>query len=503
MKVISAKEMARIEHIAYQEGASEVEFMRQAGYNIALAVQDYVTKHHLPKKVMLLCGKGNNGGDAYVAGSHLLISGYEVEALQLAPLAECSPLCRENAEIFRDEGGILKIYNPTHECASSKEGVILDGIFGTGFHGALKEPYASVVKKANSSGLPILAIDIPSGVNGDTGQVEGEAVKATLTLFLELPKTGFFLQDAWNYVGKLQYVTFGLPSKYILQAQPDFSMITQEMVQKLLPPIVRNRHKYQRGYVIGVSGSPGMPGAALLSSLSSLRGGAGIMRLMYPQEMEHELVSSAYEVIKESYDYNKPDALLEIMSKGSALYIGPGMGRSTETKNLLKNIIPRITKPSVIDGDALTIIAEENIALPSNAVLTPHKGELLRLLKIENSPPLDKAFLELCQNYAEKNNVTLLLKGAPTFIFHPGEKPLVCPRGDPGMATAGSGDVLTGLIAALLAQGLGCHQAAILGVYLHAVAGEYAAIEKTSYAMIASDIIAHFSDAIKELSRSQ
>jgi NAD(P)H-hydrate epimerase len=492
MKVVSAKAMADLEATAYQRGFSERNFMENAGRGIALAAQQFIHKHQLSHQIWLLCGKGNNGGDAFVAGCYLLEQGYQVTAIQLDPLDNCSPLCQENGRRFLDKKG--KLVNDIAPFESS--GIILDGIFGTGFRGQVRPPYNALIDAANQSGLPILAIDIPSGLNGTTGQTEGSVIQATETLFLGLPKTGFFLENGWNIVGKLQGVDFGLPTDIVDQATADFQLMTQAHIANLLPRIKRNRHKYQAGYVIGLAGSPTMPGAALLSCLSAFRGGSGMVRLLYPQGMEAELTASPYELIKIPYSHENSEEIIPLMQKAGATFVGPGLGRSEQTQQLLQKVIPSLDKPCVIDADALTLYANQAFQLPAQAILTPHTGEMQTLLKSDVRLNLNLDILHTCQNYADKHSVTLLLKGAPTFIFHPQQPIFVNPTGNPGMATAGSGDVLTGLLASLLSQGLDCRNAALLGVYLHGLAGEFAAKErKTSYGMMASDLIANFDAA--------
>ncbi len=489
--------MAHLEAQAYRDGASESDFMEEAGSGVALVVHDYVEHHQVDRSIILLCGKGNNGGDAYVAGIHLLHLDYEVTAFQLASLGDSSRLCQENHRRFLQEGGRVQEINSLEEIDFPARGLILDGIFGTGFHGTVGEPFATAIRLANESGLPIIAVDIPSGLDGETGDVAGVAIIAAETAFLGLPKTGFFLKEGWNHVGKLRHVDFGLSQSYIDESEADLIMLTDAIVRPLLPPIVRNRHKYQRGYVIGMAGSPGMPGAALLSSLAALRGGAGMVRLLHPEGMQAELANAPFELIRVPYKPGDLATVSEILSKPTALFIGPGVGLSPEIKELLTQLIPHLQKPCVIDADALTLISEEEIALPEKTILTPHMGEMLRLLQLPSPQILNLSFLRICQNFAEKERVTLLLKGGPTFIFHPDSPIRVNPVGDPGMATAGSGDVLTGLLAALLSQGLTPHQAATLGVYIHGLAGEHAAIELSSYCVAASDILFYFPEGFR------
>jgi hydroxyethylthiazole kinase-like uncharacterized protein yjeF len=497
MKIATSKEMAQLESLAYQEGSSEEAFMEEAGKNGSEAIHAFCERNRTVKHAILLCGRGNNAGDAYVAGRYLLKRNYQVFAFQIEELKECSPLTQKNYSLFINKGGIAQQIKSVQEIVFPSEGVIIDGLFGTGFHGIAKEPYASVINMANQSKLPILALDIPSGLNGNTGIIEGPAIRATETLYLELPKLGFFLQDGWNCVGKLRHVPFGLPKQFVDAFKSQMIMLSDDIMQPLLPKIVNTRHKYQAGLVVGLAGSPGMPGAAMMTSLASLRGGAGIIKLLHPKGMENELAASPYEVIKVPYSPRDYDKILEYINSSSACFIGPGIGRTPEASDLITAILPKIRRPCVIDADALRIIAEEKLAPPRNAILTPHSGELIHLLKLSAPLPSTLEFFNTCKEFAKAHHITLVLKGGPTFIIHEKETMVVNPRGDPGMATAGSGDVLTGLIAALLGQGLTPHQAASLGVYLHGIAGEHAAKEKTSYCMIATDILSSFPYAFR------
>ena len=498
MKVVSSKQMSNMEAQAYRDGSSETDFMEEAGSGVALVVHDYAERFQLDKQIVLLCGKGNNAGDAYVAGIHLIHLDYEVISIQIASLEECSHLCKENYRRFLAEGGRIRHFSTFEDLAFPMHGIIVDGIFGTGFRGEVEEPYSTIIDFANRSGIPIIAVDIPSGLDGESGKASRACIKATETAFLGLPKNGFFLSDGWNHVGHLRYVDFGLPSTYIQESEADYLMLTKEDLYPKLPTLVRNRHKYQAGYVVGWAGSPQMPGAALLASQAALRGGAGMMRLLYPAGMENLLVSGAVEIIKTAYDPHDPRSLVEWLSKATALFVGPGLGRDRETMTLLKELLPSFQHPSVIDADALFFLSETDVEIPANAVLTPHLGELVRLMKIP--APLegvDKEFLSKIQRWVEERNVTLVLKGGPSFIFHPREPIAISPAGDPGMATAGSGDVLTGLIAALLAQGLKPYTAACMGVYIHGLAGEHAALEMTSYCMTATDIVFYFPEGFR------
>lgn len=499
MKVVSSKQMAYLESQAYRDGSREEVFMENAGRGVAIEVDAFADSHRLPSEVILLCGKGNNAGDAYVAGIHLLSWGYTVTAFQISSIHDASPLCKANYIRFKENGGIIQDIQHVEEIKFPEQGVILDGLFGTGFHGTAREPFDSAIKLANNSGLPIIAIDIPSGLSGETGVVEGAAIRAAETIFLGLPKTGFFLQDGWNYVGKLRHVDFGLPHSYIEESDSDLILLTEEMLRHHLPPIQNSRHKYQAGYLVGLAGSPGMPGAGILAAHASLRSGAGIVKMLHPMGMEQELAASPFEIIKVGYGPQERDKIIELLNQAAANFIGPGIGRTPEMRKLLKEILPHLKKPCVIDADALTIIGEDKLSPPEGAILTPHAGEMIRLMSQSAQSPHSKEFLNECQRYAEAHHVTVVLKGGPTYIFHPHEVPMVNAHGDPGMATAGSGDVLTGVIAAFLAQKLSAFDAAALGVLIHGTAGEIAADDKTSYGMIAGDIIECLPDAFSHL----
>lgn len=508
LKIVTPELISRIEKNAYAHGYSESLFMDYAGTGVAHIVEDYLSDfiHQIRWEkeqakgnkdrcdIMLLCGKGNNGGDAYIAGIRLLEMEYSVSAIQVGDLAEASPLCRKNWETFHNSGGKTEKFSDELRPPSK---IIIDGLFGTGFHGTLKDPYASIIQWANHSGVPILSIDIPSGLNGTTGEVGNVAIHANITAFLGYPKTGFFFRDGRNHTGLLQRVDFGLPENLI---EIDLNngvgtgyLLTSEGLKSKFPRLVNNRHKYQAGYVVSLAGSRHMPGAAILASMAALKAGAGIVRLIYPAGMEIELASAPYELIKQPYNYEDLDPLFHEIQRAHCVIIGPGIGLTEEVDSTLRKVFSQLQKPCVLDADALTLHARNPYPLPPNTILTPHKGEMLRLLQDTSHNPessIDIAFLERCQVYADKHRVTILLKGAPTFILHPETPYFVSHHGDPGMATAGSGDVLTGVVAALLAQGVEPRYAAALSAHLHGLAGEQAAARNTSYCMTASDILA-------------
>lgn len=505
MKVVSSQEMIQLEKQAYQKDYSEATFMKQAGLETGKAIHQYIETSHINKNGILLCGKGNNTGDGFVAATYLLKNNYQIYAFLTSPFSTWGILTQSHFLKFLKAGGIAIELLDRKDFPFPKEGFIIDAIFGTGFHGVVNDPYQTLIHQANTSQLPIFSIDIPSGLNGTDGSVELIAIHAKMTFYLGLPKIGFFLNEGWNHCGKLVGIDFGLPIDLINHFDTFMEMTTHAQVKDLLPKIVPNRHKYEVGCVVGLACSAEMPGAGVLSALGAFKAGAGIVKLLYPLGIEAQLSSSPYEIIKIGYSTQNFKEQLSNLNHVKAYFCGPGLGTSEITAQILLQFLTLIQKPCIIDADALNLMALHGFQFPFNSIITPHAGEMIRLLKankniIDEAPPIhSKEFLDLCQIYVNNKKVTLVLKGGPTFIFHPETPLLVCPFGDPGMATAGSGDVLTGIIAALLAQGLSTREASILGVYLHGIAGEIAAKELTSYCLMATDIINHLPKAIKSL----
>jgi NAD(P)H-hydrate epimerase len=484
LKVVTNEEMRRIESLAYTQGHREGQFMDGAGAAIAQAVARWIESRNLPKRLFLLAGKGNNGGDGYTAALHLLQMGISVRAFQLFSPETCSPLCRERYDQFTNAGGAVTNLFQGEPLKLDEPGVILDGIVGTGFQGKAEGIVFTTIASVNNKGMPILAIDIPSGLNGTTGEVGSIAIEATATLYLGLPKLGFFIQDGWDHVGELHPIDFGLPAKFVEQAESPAYLLAEAHLT--LPKLRRTQHKYDAGYLLAVAGSIAMTGAAFLASLAALRSGAGIVRLFTEKGMS--TASAPWEVICEERDLQR---IFEEVPRATSLLIGPGLGRARATQKFVASLLERIGLPTLIDADALHALPK---TLPAKTLITPHRGEMRALLG-DQEPSIDQ-----CQKFVEERSVTLTLKGAPTFVFHPGTKPLIIPRGDPGMATAGSGDVLSGIYGGLLKHDVDMRAVAALGAYLHALAGEICAREKGSHSLIASDLITAIPRAYLQIS---
>jgi len=474
IKVVTVEEMVRVEKWAIAHGASEEAFMHEAGRGVA----EVVAQNYPGKRVVIVAGKGNKGGDGFVAGIELLKRGFRVRAVCVGD--EGTKLNLSFRKRFVEAGGVVGT-----QIDFTHDEVVIDALLGTGFHGSVEKPFSTFIDAINHSSKPVVSIDIPSGLNGTTG-LASHAVKATHTVTLGFPKIGLFLQDGWNHTGILHIQSFGLS----LQAENQARAIAQipVLATLALPPMLRTQHKYQRGFVAGFGGSAAMPGAPQLSGLGALHVGAGIVKLFSLEP----IALTAPELIAQVFDEK---LWSEALSKAQAVFIGPGLGRALGVKQWLEKHLSSIKQPCVLDADALYFLSEIS-QWPKHCVLTPHRGEMARLLGVDK-PANDALFLDKCQKFVDEKQVVLILKGAPTFVLAPNSLPIVVPRGDPGLATAGSGDVLTGVCAALLAQGMSLLDAAVLGVVLHALAGEAAAKAKTSYGYSASDLIGFLGEALQ------
>lgn len=494
-KVVTPREMQELEQQALQAGITPKMLMEEAGKNIAQMVAFIIQQHKLSKQVTLLCGPGNNAGDAYVAGAFLLQSGHTVIAIEAKPAQ--SELTKEQKMRFEKTKGKVFPYSPT-VLQTIKEGVIIDGIFGTGIRGPLDALTEEVIRKANALRLPTVAVDIPSGLDGLTGKPLSAVIQATVTIAIEFPKVGCFIGEGWNFIGNIVAAQVGL-ARFAEKMQPPFVLLEEQQAAALLPEIKRTRNKYSAGHVVGIGGRAGMSGASLMASLAALRSGAGIVHLLHEAQAADAFAAGALEVVK--VPYHSITEITGWLQKAQTLFIGPGLGATKERDALMTAVRDSFTGVAVIDADALEWIHGASAKeLLRRSILTPHTGEAKKMLGIDMQPG-SIAFLNAVKEFAIKNETHVVLKGAPSFLFSPKGPIMIMPRGDAGMATAGSGDVLTGMLAAFLAQGLSPYDAMRIGTYLHAVAGEMAAAVETSYCMTASSIMHTLPQAFTELIR--
>lgn len=477
-KVVLASTMALFEKRVIEDDPSLSEkFMDRAASALYEIVCEKLFKSHLFSRVVLLVGKGNNGADAYTLGSLLLSDDLEVVAYQLEE--EVSYLCAKKGAFFEENGGIRFVLKKINDLYFHEGDLIIDGLFGTGFKGELSFLTKEVIKKCNESNGFVLSIDIPSGVDGDTGIVKDVAIKADMTGYLGALKVGHLFEDGLIHSGCLQFVDFGLD---IEPMKGEYTLVDPSWLSQNLPKRSLLDNKYTAGELCVIAGSDEMHGAAELCCKAAYRTGCGLVRHFYLGKIRvtmDEVISTKLHL----------DDLEDKIKKSKAYLIGPGLGKSEEAKLAVEKVMALSHITGVIDADALFYLDKPH----KKAVLTPHKGEIRKLLKLEDKQASENAIHKRAKEYCEKYDVVIVYKGMPTVIFSKAREPLIAISGNPGMAKAGSGDVLSGIIASFIAGGADPKDAALLGVIVHGKAGDFAAKKLSMPYMVASDIISEIS----------
>jgi hydroxyethylthiazole kinase-like uncharacterized protein yjeF len=511
MKLVTASQMRNIDQKTIQGvGIPGLELMEKAGEGTARVAREMLGEPE-GKVVAIFCGAGNNGGDGFVVGRCLSQWGAQVELYLTAKKSAVKGDAKTNME--RAVGldlPVREILGGKQIPAQIKADLIVDAFFGTGFQGEIEGYVKDLVELINSSRIPVLAVDIPSGLHADTGEFRGACIRADRTATMALPKIGHFFFPGKEISGKVSVIDIGVPPKVVEEENISLNLVTGAEVRQIIPKRQGDAYKGTCGRVVLVAGSTGLTGAACLASLSSLRAGAGMALLCIPNSLNAILEAKLTEVMtKPLPDVRKKGALAlrglgeirELLKWGDCCAIGPGLGQHFETFELVRRLVSRLNMPAVIDADGLNALAKDTSILKeckAPLILTPHIGELSRLNKVP-IPEIAKDRIKHASEFARENNCVLVLKGAPTIISEPGGQTYVNPTGNAGMATAGSGDVLTGIIAGLLAQKLMQPQgqdvrqivldSVLAGVYVHGVTGDLAKQEKGEMGMIAGDMM--------------
>jgi NAD(P)H-hydrate epimerase len=469
-----------IEALAAAALGDDFALMRRAG---AAAWREVLAQWPQARRIAVACGPGNNGGDGYVLARQALESGREVRVLQLqAP--RTGPARHACEEFVRAGGGIETGLPVFVDCD-----LVVDALFGIGFARAPEAEAAAWIDAINASGLPVLAIDLPSGVDAARGSVPGVAVTATRTLECIAPKAGLRTGAALDHVGEPSLATLDVPSTAFDDIDAVAELFEAAQLPSLLPRRRRDSHKGDNGRVLCIGGDHGMGGAVLLCAEAALRGGAGLVRVATREAHVAPLLVRCPEAMPLRIDDSQ--ALASLFEQADVVAAGPGLGRG-EWGSALAAAALSAGKPLVIDADALNLLASSPRALP-DAVLTPHPGEAARLLGCANAD-VQRDRIAAAREIAARFDATVVLKGAGSVVAAPKRIPRIIGAGNPGMAVGGMGDVLTGAIAALRAQGLGAFDAATCGALLHAVAGDVAAREGER-GLLPRDVIARLRDA--------
>ncbi len=493
MKLVTAKEMKVLDVQAQNDYAMPgILLMDNAAQAVAEAVHEALTALE-GERVVIFCGGGNNGGDGLGAARWLQSYGVSVRAFVVgAALDAVQGDAALELAMFTKAGGRVEALSTEDdwvlaELAASKADVLVDALLGTGFHGELEGDILRACELLNKSEKYILAVDIPTGVNADNGAVCEQAVRADHTVTMALVKTGLLLYPGREYCGDIELADISMPVKLVEEYKSDKYRLTDEIVRELLPLRKANAHKGDAGRVVICAGSPGYTGAAALASDAAVKAGAGLVSLYTPLSSRDVLAIKLTEVMVHGLLERMPGILgggaaSDVASSAEAadvLAIGPGLGTSESTQEAVRTILQKITTPVVIDADALTALAghtEILAAMQAQKVLTPHPGEMARLTGLEIAE-IEADRINVAKKYAEEWQAIVVLKGAPTVIGCPNGTVYVNSTGNSSLATGGSGDVLTGIIAGLAAQEISLQEAAICGVYLHGLAAELTGID--------------------------
>lgn len=512
MILVTSEEMRKLDDFTIQElGIPSLVLMENAGK----AVADHVlafdkslppVKHRERRIWAILVGKGNNGGDGIVAARHLADAGLVVHIIY----AEDNRVTSKDALKQKDIIDRFKIGQFVHEPGKTdwkQYSGIIDCLLGTGAKGNPREPYASLIREVNDSGVPVVAVDIPSGLNADTGQLYKPCIQADLTITLAMMKQGLAQYPGLAAAGVVKVASIGIPYFVAEQHGIQTYLLDEASLKTRLnidPAKGRaaNTHKGSYGHVLVVAGSLAMSGAGQLCAKAALRGGCGLVTWAMPSSIALQVAAKVPEVMVHGvpddssgqWAAGSSKHVLELASRKSAMAIGPGLGRFNGDAGWLRQLWAHDACPLVLDADALNMLADaDDFARwgkrKQPAVLTPHPGEMARLIG-RSVQDVQHDRIEVARHYALQHGVTLVLKGARTVVAAPDGDVFVNTTGNPGMATGGAGDVLAGVITSLLAQGFSAKQAAALGVYLHGAAGDRAAAGRISPgSLIASDII--------------
>lgn len=513
MKIVTAHTMQELDRKAIEEyGIPGRDLMEQAGRGCADHIMAaYSTRQN--KKTTILCGKGNNGGDGYVIARHLLQKGWDVKVVVLAEYDDIKGDALTNLVLLPDE--ILSFCTGEGELTEKhtvdilSADVIVDALLGTGLRNDLTGLYLEAVELINSASGKVVAADIPTGIHGTTGRILGKAVRANMTVTFGLAKLGHVLYPAADYVGRLIIVDIGIPLQ-LMEDAAGYDFLNEKLMAPFLKRRDRQAHKGNFGHAFIIAGSTGKTGAAALAANSAVRTGSGLVTLAVPESINHILEVKTTEAMT----LPVPDAgtghltthaiatLEKHLPGKSAIAVGPGIDRRPATVTLVQTLVENVSLPMVIDADGLNALAEDTRILhrrsSQNIVLTPHPGEMERLLG-SSIPDVAAIRISVAQEFARTFGVYVILKGARTIIAAPNGMAAINGSGNPGMASGGMGDVLTGIIVSLLGQGYSTWNACRLGVYLHGLAGDLVAMEQGEAGMTATDLTDRIPLAINRL----
>jgi hydroxyethylthiazole kinase-like uncharacterized protein yjeF len=516
MRIVTSETMQQLDRQTIElYGVPGHELMERAGSHVAEFLESRFAGPET-RSALIFAGRGNNGGDGFVVARLLAASGWSVTLIILTSGEEFSGDARKNLDRIPPSVGTILFSELSGDRLlklAQDIDVIIDAIFGTGLKSAPSGIYAEAIELINSSGKPVVAVDIPSGVNATTGKVPGVAVKASFTVTFGAAKLGHVLYPGAEYTGEVIVTDIGIPPE-LLEKTPFIEYVDKEFASGLIKQRKKTAHKGSNGHCLIIAGSCGKSGAAAMTANSAMRSGAGLVTLAVPCSIHPVIELKTTEAMTVPLEetpggavaFKSLETIRRLLEGKDALAIGPGLGLHDETKATVRTIVESAEVPLVLDADALNSVAEEVSCLKTSTspalTLTPHPGEMARLTGVSIAE-IESDRIMAAGNFAKTYECFLLLKGARTVIAAPDGRLAVIGSGNAGMASGGMGDVLTGVIAALLGQGYEPFEASCLGAFCHGLAGDMAAEEKGELGMIATDVQEMLPYAFKRLMKKQ
>ena len=513
MRVLNAAQMREADRRTIEDvGISSLVLMENAGRQV-VAAMEAMHSDLLDRQVAVLCGRGNNGGDGFVIARTLVQRGVDVAVFLMGSVGDVRGDARTNLEILGRLGiTVVEVSDSQawelHVSEVTDCTLIVDAIFGTGLNAPVSGFIESVIADVNTSGIPVVAVDLPSGLSADTCDTIGDSIEAGLTVTLAAPKLPLVLPPAETRAGDIVIADIGIPADILEGLDgPRIDLLTRASIRELIPPRTPDSHKGDYGRVLVIAGSRGRTGAAHLAAVGALKSGAGLVTVATPAHaqaviaaMGPEYMTEAIEETDDGLDPEAVDRILELAR--DVVAIGPGLGQAGGTRQFVQALVDRATMPLVIDADGLNAFVGDPDKLAGRegraVIITPHPGEMARLVGM-STDEVQASRVEIARNFAIAHHVYVVLKGHRTLIATPDDKMFINPTGNPGMATGGTGDVLTGMIAAWLAQLLDAEAACKLAVYLHGLAGDLAEADEGDVAMTSVDVAGRLGDAVMEL----
>jgi hydroxyethylthiazole kinase-like uncharacterized protein yjeF len=514
MRVLNTQQMREADRRTIEEiGIPSIVLMENAGRQ-AVAAMEASFEDLAARRVAVICGRGSNGGDGFVVARTLLQRDVDASVFLIGSVADVRGDARTNLEVLGRIGvTVVEITDAQewelHFSELTECDLLVDAIMGTGFHGRLAGFLETVVADVNSLGIPVIAIDLPTGLSADSADVPGPAIEASMTVTLAAPKIPLVFPPADRFAGDLVIADIGIPPPVIDELEGQhLELLTRERMRELVPTRAADSHKGDFGRVMIVAGSLGRTGAANLAALGALRSGAGLVTVGTPRSVVPVVASMGPEYMTEpleetasgTVDFGAIDRVLEV--KSDVVAVGPGLGQAPGTAAFVQALVERSGVPVVVDADGLNAFAGDPDRLMGredvDVIITPHPGEMARLLNT-SIEEVQRDRVRHAREFAAAHRVHVILKGHRTIIASPDGKTFVNLTGNSGMATGGTGDLLTGMVAAWFAQLLDAEAACKLAVYLHGAAGDLAEADEGEVALIAGDLATRLGDALLEL----